>query len=512
MKKFSLLLLCCICMWPLRLFGEPFALATEGKTYTSLIGNIAQQKPVFLFVYDLNSPSSHLQHDERFFALAQESFTVWFKNVLTRIEPGSVQEKQIQPLLPAIRFGAEKQNYRYKRTGENLLIAFADTRTVRRRCGGAACVSNGILYIFYPENEKFESIFLHEIGHTLSLEDLYSQEYPVTAGTYGSGIQDSIMNESPTLTCDDADGIVNALYLAQKNLGLYPQEDFVFTSFCREDRTFLNAQMQNRKTQQTDYRGKRTIFTYCPQGPVHTLTEIDPRNPQTLYVHQVKNECANPSSSFATHTRYSFEDFLAHKPYPAEFPHHNEIVVDLPSYENPLKLTISHTAQFPLQAHITDSKGRTVFFFSRLDNEFNFVWDAPLGRGGTVMVNTKEGFQARSEASVYIYNRDNPNEYYIFQREHRQNEACSAKDPQCCQQMQEIAEKTLHAYQEKYNLLLPSGGWVLEYAQDNIKMAQKWEEFLQTNVPSFHLVTQNMKKAIEEELKKMTVKPLPLKR
>ena len=78
--------------------------------------------------------------------------------------------------------------------------------------------------------------------------------------------------------------------------------------------------------------------------------------------------------------------------------------------------------------------------------------------------------------------------------------------------MQEIAEQTLHAYQEKYNLLLPSGGWVLEYAQDNIKMAQKWEKFLQGNVPPLHLVTQNMKKAIEEELKKMTVKPLPLKR
>ncbi len=78
--------------------------------------------------------------------------------------------------------------------------------------------------------------------------------------------------------------------------------------------------------------------------------------------------------------------------------------------------------------------------------------------------------------------------------------------------MQEIAEQTLHIYLEKYNLLLPSGGWVLEYAQDNIKMAQKWEEFPQTNMPSFHLVTQNMKKAIDEELKKMTVKPLPLKR
>lgn len=78
--------------------------------------------------------------------------------------------------------------------------------------------------------------------------------------------------------------------------------------------------------------------------------------------------------------------------------------------------------------------------------------------------------------------------------------------------MQEIAEKTLHAYQEKYNLLLPSGGWVLEYAQDNIKMAQKWEKFLQGNVPPLHLVSQNMKKAIDEELRKMTVKPLPLKR
>ena len=78
--------------------------------------------------------------------------------------------------------------------------------------------------------------------------------------------------------------------------------------------------------------------------------------------------------------------------------------------------------------------------------------------------------------------------------------------------MQEIAEKTLHAYQEKYNLLLPSGGWVFGYPADNIKVAQKWEVFLLNNYPSLHLSMQKIRQEMEEELKKVTLKKVPLSR
>lgn len=78
--------------------------------------------------------------------------------------------------------------------------------------------------------------------------------------------------------------------------------------------------------------------------------------------------------------------------------------------------------------------------------------------------------------------------------------------------MQEIAEKTLHTYQEKYNLLLPSGGWVLEYAQDNIKMAQKWEKFLEEHYPSYQATLQNIRQEVEAELKKISLQQAPLKR
>ena len=510
MKKLFLFLTTSLFFMPLSAVGNPFALESENPNYISLIGKIARREPVAISTLDWDA-SNHLQEEPHFFEVTQHAFTAWFNNVLSRIKPGSVQESQVKELLDAIRFGASPQSYYHTRSREDIEIAFGERQSIRRRCGGAACAQSGRIYIFYPKNESFEPIFIHEIGHALSLDDLYSNEYPSNAGSYGSGRQDSIMNESEKLTCDDADAIVNALYLTQKKLGLYPKQDFLFTSFCSNERTFKNAQMQNRQTEQIDYRGKRTIFTYCSDGPVHSLTKIDPRNPQELFSHQVITPCENPSSApFSEKPNYTLEDFLTHRQN--HITQNGEIIIDLPSYKNPLKLTLNQSVQFPVRARISDEKNNTIFLFARLNSEYNFVWEEPLGGIGAVWINGKNGYEKRSNAFVYVYNRNNPQEYYIYPRSHREQNACSVQDTSTCTKMKDNLEKVLPVFLEKYQMLPPAGDWTFSHAAENLRVAQNWEKFLSEHYPSYHVFMQKIRQEMEEELKKVTLKKVPLSR
>ena len=510
MKKLFLFLALSLFFMPLSAVGSPFALESTNANYISLINKIAAQEPVAVFTFDWDA-ANYLKPDPRFFESSQRAFTAWFNNALSRVKPGSVQENQIKELLPALLFGANPQSYYHTKNQKDIEIIFGERESIRRRCGGSACVQSGTLFIFYPENESFEPIFIHEIGHTLSLEDLYSNQYPALAGTYGSGIQDSIMNNSKELTCDDADAIVNALYLTQKKLGLYPNQDFFFTSFCTKERTFKNAQMQNRKTEQIDYRGKRTVFSYCPDGPVHTFTIIDPRNPQELFSHQVITPCEKtPSSPFAQKPNYTMEDFLTHRPYPAA--RNDEIIVDLPSYKNPLKLTMSQSRQFPVQARISDEKDNTIFLFAYLQGEYNFVWENPLGGELTILLSGKNGLENRSNVSVYVYNRNNPQEYFIYPRSHRMQEGCSVQDVDICKKMKDSLEKVLPVFLEKYRMIPPAGDWDFSHAAENLRVAQKWEKFLSEHYPSYHVSMQKIRQEMEEELKKVTLKKVPLSR
>ncbi len=506
MRKLFLFLAITLLLPSTQAVANPFSLDTENNGSISLINKIATQEPIYIFAFDWNK-EGNLEHDPRFFKETQLAFTAWFENVLSRLKPDSPQEEEIKELLSAIRFGADKENFRYDRTREDISFAFGDRKSITQRCGGAACAKGNRIYIFYPENDSFKSTFIHEIGHVLSLEDLYSTEHPASAGVYGSGIQSSIMNNAQNLTCDDADAIVNALYIAQKRLGIYPDKDFTFTSFCSNSRTFKNAQMRNRQTTQIDYRGKRTIFTYCPDGPVHTYTQINPHNPQELFSHQVVTACDNPSApAFSSTPSYTMEDFLAHRPYPVS--HDNPLTVDLPSYKNPLKVSFTQSKKAPQEVRLYDSKDNTVFLFARLEDEYNFVWDEPLGRGGTVIINTGKGFESRRSASVYIYNRNNPKEYYILSRPHREAEACSVKDEEVCQKMKTRTMEELDFYTEKYHMLPPAGGWVFGVPKDNIKIAQKWENFLLDNYPSLYSAEKAQKAA--EQLKQVKLEIVPL--
>ena len=508
MRKLFLSLALTLLLPPFPAVANPFALETTNKEYISLIDKIAQQEPIYIFAFDWNKEGD-AEHDPRFFKETQLAFTAWFENVLSRLTPLSPQEKEIKELLPAIRFGADKENFRYDHSRKDISFAFGDKKTISQRCGSAACAKGNRIYIFYPENASFKSTFIHEIGHFLSLEDLYLTEYPASAGVYGSSIQPSIMNNAKELTCDDADAIVNALYIAQKRLGIYPDKDFTFTSFCSNSRTFKNAQMRNRQTAQIDYRGKRTIFTYCPDGPVHTYTQINPHNPQELFLHQVVTECDNPSSpAFSSDPFYTIEDFLAHRPYPVT--HKNHLTVDLPSYKNPLKLSFFQSKRAPQEVRIYDSHNNTIFLFARLQDEYNFVWDAPLGRGETVLINAGKGFESRISASVYIYNRNNPKEYYILSRPNRETKACSVKEDEVCQKMKTRTMEELNFYMEKYQMLLPAGGWAFGIPKENIKIAEKWENFLLDNYPSLYLTAEKAQKALAEQLKQVKLEIVPL--
>ena len=140
------------------------------------------------------------------------------------------------------------------------------------------------------------------------------------------------------------------------------------------------------------------------------------------------------------------------------------------------------------------------------------MWEEPLGGVGAVWINGKNGYEKRSNAFVYVYNRNNPQEYYIYPRSHREQNACSVQDTSTCTKMKDNLEKVLPVFLEKYQMLPPAGDWTFSHAAENLRVAQNWEKFLSEHYPSYHVFMQKIRQEVELELKKVTLKQVSLNR
>ncbi len=83
----------------------------------------------------------------------------------------------------------------------------------------------------------FSTVLLHEIGHYFGLADQYWPEFSHAHPSYSSELDihvDSIMNQAPSITCDDADGLINLidLRLFQKRGYFSERADTGWNSLC----------------------------------------------------------------------------------------------------------------------------------------------------------------------------------------------------------------------------------------------------------------------------------------
>ena len=490
MKKSIFTLFLCFFSAGGSLFAAPFAL-DEGSHYNQLSQRIINKQKIR---YHLNDSSMQPQ--------VEEAFTTWFTNALDRLQQYPEQAEQATPLMPYLQHGATPDTYQRVTNIENADFYIHYTSDLNKYCKRflVGCLKEGNqLYLIYPGTFNENNYVLkHEIGHAFGLEDLYEGQYPANGPTYGSGPRKGIMNNDKNLSCDDADGIINSIYLSLKKQN--PQtEDFTFTSLCYKGGTFHNTYLPNRPPQYVDFKGTRTYYTYCTDGTPHSIVQIQPFDPENLIsVLQQPKDCTYTkkdgvlaqADAFITATLMALPitkvpdmkkgfGFTAQK-------------IEIPAEENKISLIVSLDASIPGYVYLTDEKQRPIYLFAYLENGYNLAYNIYL-----------DGRYLGSEflGDLFVYKRESPSFYYV------QGGKCNASKEEC-QKMKEILEKNFQYFSQKYPLKKSLPNWSVMSAKDNITTAQKWEKLLLENFPPAFVVREK----IESKFKLIPIFHPPLKR
>ena len=158
-----------------------------------------------------------------------QSYNKWFSNAQYYIEKQH-REEEFADILPLLRDGIKvqvtDQNY-------DIRIFFLPSEEIKEKCQNEqalGCYYHDGSVIFLPTDDFFITISLHgirkrgriglhEIGHSLGLSDQYLGARVNNSDERHSSMQErkSVMNQSGSLTCDDADGIINLIDVTQGN-------------------------------------------------------------------------------------------------------------------------------------------------------------------------------------------------------------------------------------------------------------------------------------------------------
>ncbi len=126
----------------------------------------------------------------------------------------------------------------------------------------------------------------------------------------------------------------------------------------------------------------------------------------------------------------------------------------------------------PVYAYITDQNNQLVYLFAYLNNGYNFVYDFVLN-----------GSAVPASASMFVYRRNQPTQYYFYRRPQNQY-SCQGGNEKECTQMKQILDEYAELFYQRHQLKKPSwGGFAFRLPKEYIKDAAIWENFLLTNYP-----------------------------
>lgn len=193
---------------------------TRGANAQSLLSKFLQGKPVRISVSTLPEWS---KTPREYYEQLDQFYKEWFSSVITIIEK-SGRQNEFADLLPLFK----RIKTQFVKEGEpaDVIVKILPEIIIQLQCGASAC------YIVKPydpdyvpqmllsqENSKesrrvqertFKKQALHEIGHSLGLNDQYAQARNKNPSRYASAyIYDGIMNKSSRISCDEADGLIN---------------------------------------------------------------------------------------------------------------------------------------------------------------------------------------------------------------------------------------------------------------------------------------------------------------
>lgn len=475
---------------PVSLYAAPHALEDEfipNKAYA--IDILATKTPLKYYFEDCSHPYA---------AQIAASYQSWFINVKRYM---SVREdSDLQDYKDIIDFGAKEDSYIctdkqsadiefYIKGGyAYLYYGSRGSQGVFKHSG------NKMLIAVKPEtmteSNNFRTI-THEIGHSLRMQDLYEGEFYGSSGLYGSGQKDSIMQDSRSLTCDDADAILNALYLTKKLKGENPA-DLQFVSFCDSKITFKNAMLLSRKPVVINYQGSRTVYTYCKDGKPHDIIKINPSNYDKLYEKvQEPVECEYtplPENNFEPKINggYAVADFKTGKILSLKTAgalKGKNIFMALPG-SGGLVLQVSTDGKVPGYIKITDEYNTAIYVMAYLEEGYNFVYDAYI-----------EGRQ-KSYPAMFVYNREDPSKNYVYGPKEKDGPRCQG-DAQECEKMENLLNQTLPLVRGDCKMVLPYFGGFGKYSQkQHIENAKNWENYLLKNFPPMSVISKQLKAKI----------------
>lgn len=474
---------------PVSLYAAPHALEDEAnpkKIYA--IDVLARKKPLRYYFEDCSHPYA---------AQIVKSYQSWFENVKRRTDKAN--NPSLQPYKDIIDFGTKDDSY-ICTNEENADIQFYITNSNYYLYGprGSQGVfkhrNNKMLIAVKPETMTESDNFMtitHEIGHSLRMQDLYEGQFYGSSGLYGSGPKDSIMQDSRTLTCDDADAILNALYLTKKLTGESP-EDLQFVSFCDSKITFKNAMLLNREPAVINYQGGRTVYTYCKDGKPHDIIKINPSNYDKLYEEvQAPVECEYtplPEDKFEAKINggYAVLDFKTGKILSSKasaVSKEKNIFMALPG-SGGLVLQVSTDGKVPGYIKITDEYNTAIYVMAYLEEGYNFVYDAYI-----------EGRQ-KFYPAMFVYNREDPSKNYVYGPKEKYGPRCQG-DAQECEKMENLLNQTLPLVRGDCKMVLPYFGGSGKYSQkQHIENAKSWENYLLKNFPPISVMGKELKAKI----------------
>ena len=244
----------------------------------SLLSKIVKQKPITYCVdtefssevYSANtfvlSSRGFFEKDKNYDTTEVENILQrWFQNVLKRAKKNPQFYTEFADIIPILKnpvkmkkvacgphpkeylfsdFITQRKGYLLNKEIEDLRIVFSSfekTKQFTKQNGYSedyegfyTSLSDRKLIWISKKDSLSERVFLlHEFGHLLGFADiLYNEDRQ--AKEYGSSSKKTIMAQSFSLTCDDADGLVAMIYLALN-------KDKTFTSFCDKNLIYHNG-------------------------------------------------------------------------------------------------------------------------------------------------------------------------------------------------------------------------------------------------------------------------------
>ena len=219
----------------------------------SVLPALLQEKPFKISLWIENEKKGEF---ERFSNMVRQVYQGWFDNAVYFIEK-SGREQEFQDVLPYLRkdLPIEVVRYEEKETADLKVLIHSTLKNMHQFFYEEDGEDRGeILGAYSDEKKRFnitkqaslakpKYVFQYLVGLSLGFEGQGFCDRSCGDPVYSSDSVYNVMNASPKLTCDDADGIVNMI---DRELNLRRGGESGWKSLCSDSEQYYSAGMSTK--------------------------------------------------------------------------------------------------------------------------------------------------------------------------------------------------------------------------------------------------------------------------